>query len=176
MNRCIALACMLFLAACGRDAVDEHRGTAAGETGKPRDPAADEGVAAVLQTPGKAGVQMLFRLTEKPVLGKPASLQLDLMAAEAVPVLVLKAESAALELGAGAEASLALTEAGKAAHHTIAFTPRQAGWAELGVHLAAGNADGAKSAEIRYSIPLLIAPAAGSDKPDPATKSDHTNP
>jgi hypothetical protein len=133
-------------------------------------------VAAVLQTPGKASVQLLFHLADKPVVGKTGSLRLDFSAADPVPVLALKAESVALELGANAEASLVLPEAGATVHHALSFTPRQAGWAELIVRLTAGNPEGGATTEMRYTIPLLVAAASGSDESDPATKTDHANP
>jgi hypothetical protein len=61
----------------------------------------------------------------------------------------------------------------------LELTPKQVGWTELELRLKSANPD---VAEVRYSIPVLVvpqtvaAPAAKSDKADPAPKANNTAP
>ncbi|HXC60366.1 MAG TPA: hypothetical protein VN645_13715 [Steroidobacteraceae bacterium] len=153
----------LSVAGCSRDpSTSTTTGTTKASDGN-RAATADESVAAVLQTSGRAAVSLRFVITSKPAAGVATPVRLDFTAADPIAQLAVRAEGAGLTIdAAGATAMLALTEAGKTVSHTVMVTPQAAGFSELLVH-ALPPGDGA--AEIVYAIPLMAeAPAAPAAK------------
>lgn len=145
----------LALAACGGGAPEG----AGGET-KPAAAAAstaDESVAAVLQSEGTALAQLRFVVESRPVAGETFTVRLVASAGAPVPALQLVAESGALAVVAGSEATLALEANGAGASHPVTLSAARAGLAELTVRLRAADRP-----ETVYVVPLLVAaPAAG---------------
>ena len=154
-TRLVAMA-VLALAGCGRsDAPD--KAAAAGNASRAPVVAAEEAVAAVLQSAGKPIARVGFLLGSKPLLGASSTLRLDIAADEPVPALLLAAEGEAIAIEpATAQASLALAEAGTVVSYQLTFTPQRAGLAQILVRLR--NADAA-GVETVYAIPLLVAAA-----------------
>lgn len=176
----------LVLAACGSKGEDETAPVAATGGSSPAI-GGNDSVAAALDSPGTPVAQLRFVIDTRPVVGKPFRVQLVATATTPVSPLVLVAESDSLRIDpANAVLDLAQLEsaAGAArsysATHDLTVTAKDTGLAEVFVRLTSGL----DSPETRYVIPVLVAKAesAGtaqappSDKPDPATETEHAQP
>jgi hypothetical protein len=156
-NLIVLTAMALALAACsGEKRADAD--SAAGAGAQRAAGAADEPVAAVLQSAGAPLVQLQFVLGTRPVVGTPFTVQLVVSAKEPAPVVALSATSESLDLDpASSNATLALAKAGDTATHAVSITARHEGVAEIVVHLRGADADGA---ETTYAVPLMVDKAA----------------
>src|SRR4051812_25178106 len=123
------------LAACGRDPAPTTAAGAANAPAKHPTMTADDSVAAVQQSSGRAAVGLRFVITNKPAAGVATPVRLDFTAADPIAQLAVRVEGAGLAIdSAGANAMIALTEAGKTVSHTVNVTPQAAGFSELIVH------------------------------------------
>jgi hypothetical protein len=159
MKRIAVSVSLLVLGACSSE---PDGSTAPASTGAAspavRQAPQDESVAAVLQGTGQSPYTVRFLLDAAPKVGVPATVRVDVSAAEPVPALMLSASADALELDpAASQASLVLSEAGKAVGHPVRFTARQAGMTELLIQLKATTAE---AQAVTYSIPILATEAA----------------
>jgi hypothetical protein len=183
MKSLLVATLVLVLAACGSK--DEEEVAPASTAGSKPAAAGGDSVAAVLESQGAPVAQLRFVIETRPVVGKPFRVQLIAAAPAAVPSLRAAIESdrlvtdvadVALELGPEGDGANPMYRA----RHYLSVTAREAGLAELFVHLTAG----ADAAETLYAIPVLVAraepaavaPAPASDEPDPAAEADHGQP
>jgi hypothetical protein len=153
----LSLLVLLSIAGCSRESPSSATtGTAATTANK--GPVAEETVAAVQQSSGKAAVALRFLLEGKPAVGTPVRVRLDFTATDPIAQLTVRVEGAGLTIDVGgAVALLAMPEAGKTVSHTVSVTPSAPGFSQLIVR-AQPPGDGA--AEIVYAIPLMADAAA----------------
>jgi hypothetical protein len=142
----------LALAACNRNPEpDAATGTAPGAVATVGAAAgANDAVAAVLKSEGNAVAGLSFLMTERPVVGKPFTVQLLVSAAEAVPSLRVVVESSGLTV-TPATSTLSITEAGKPVTLDLSVTGDKEGLAEITVRLG-----GDSVAEAVYAVPVLV--------------------
>lgn len=171
----LMLSTALALAACGGGTPDAGASGPAAANRAAAQPG-DDSVAAVLVSPGTAPAQLRFVVGATPEPGSAFPLVLSVTAAQPVAELQLQLESAAMTVAPGS-AVVSIGQAGEIATHEFMATPSVAGLAEISVRMRVG-ADGPES---RYAIPVLVgspaaAPAAASDKADPASAGNNPNP
>jgi len=158
----LPLLVLLSVAACGRDPASSPASVNTSALDAKRSAAAEETVAAVQQSSGRAAVVLRFALENKPALGSPTRIRLDFTAAEPLAQVAVSTEGMGMAVdAAGATATLAMAEAGKTVSHTVVVTPQATGFSELIVHLLPSG-DG--SNEIVYAIPVMIEAAAPGGK------------
>ena len=151
----ICAALTLALAACGSQedqaavpAEGDQAATAA-NAGSRR--SSEESVAAVLQSQAPALATLRYTLPQRPTVGEPFPVQLQVSAPQTVERLQLMVESADLQVTPD-RAALALESANEAATHELTLTGNQAGFAEITVRL---STDDGKS-EAVYAVPVLV--------------------
>ena len=153
MRAVLPFVIMLGVAACGREP-----DVAASASGKPITattvPAAEDSVAAVVQSPGKPSISLRFALGDKPRIGAATSLRLDLAGTPGELSVRLNGEGLVPDPNA---LSVTIGEDGRAASQSVAVTAQVAGISELVVRVQPLS-DGAQ--EVVYAIPLLVEAAA----------------
>lgn len=150
-----AAALLLVLAACGsKDGESVNDAGSAASAAAGGAPAAEDPVSAKLQSPGTPLATLHFLLRERPVAGRPFTLQLSTTASQPMPALQLQAESSDLAVEPQ-QAELALAGAGRSGEQALTLTAQEPGLAELIVRLSADDA----RAETVYAIPVLVAEA-----------------
>lgn len=153
----LSLLVLLSVAACSR----EPASSAAKPAGSPAAQSGGSGaesVAAVAEGGSSRAVTVRFVLQERPSVGSTSHLQLEFAAAAPQPGASFRIEGN--ELGFDAATSrqvIDLGEAGRSAIQTVAFTPRSPGLMQAAVHVQPSSAE---AAEIVYTIPVLVEPAA----------------
>jgi hypothetical protein len=155
MRAVLPLVILLGVCACSREA-------AAPATAARKDPgtttavvqAAEDSVAAVLQSSGKSAYSLRFALEGRLVAGKEARMRLD-FTGEPGP-LTLRFQSEAL-LPEPSTATVVLPEDGSTASQAISLKSRTVGIAEMMVRLQPA---GENAKEVVYAIPVLVESAA----------------
>ncbi len=144
-----------LLAACsGNDSESASSTQDAGSTATSAARAGGDTVAAVLQTPGTALAAVRYQVGGRPVVGQPFPVTLSVSAAQAVPMLTVRAESRELEVSPAV--SQLVLSADEAATLELGVTAQQPGLMELTARLS-----GEGGAETVYAIPVLVSAPPG---------------
>jgi hypothetical protein len=152
MRTVLPFVILLGAAACSREpevAVATEKKPAASTVS-----AADDSVAAVVQSPGKPSIAVRFALDGRPAVGVASRLRLDVSGDPGPLSLNLRGEGLVLDPGS---IVLTIPEDGTPASQSISVRPQVAGIAEIAVKVQP-MAEGGQ--EVLYAIPLLVGGAA----------------